>query len=194
MYNVPAPNMPTSQKVKVVNYVVPVNPPVRNPDERTLELIERNQESTSIEQNASMGVSINQTTAIRIDDSSVNVRESWSSAKIADFYQNTARVKFGTVETWSQQPTFVPEDGEFIIYTDRNVINGVEYPGIKMGDGNAYLVDLPFIGDDIANQILAQLNIHTSNNDIHVTAEKKQFWDNKLNYNVNGETLVFNRD
>ena len=41
-----------------------------------------------------------------------------------------------------------------------------------MGDGLAFVVDLPFAEELIYN--------HIDNNTIHVTAEEKQFWNNKV--------------
>ena len=192
MYRVPTPNMPTVYSGKSIEYRVPINPPYRNPDDRTLELLERNQQTTSIQQTATMGVSMNQTTAIRIDDDNVDVRQSWSSSKINDVFERSGKVRIGTTAEWELQPTFVPERGEFIVYTDRTVIDGVAYSGVKVGDGGAYVVDLPFVGDDVATVIVTQINDHVFNSDIHVSPAEKQFWDNKLNFELQGETLAFN--
>ena len=194
MYRVPTPNIIAVYSNKPVEYRVPINPPYRNPDDRTLELLERNQQTTSIQQTATMGVSMNQTTAIRIDDDNVDVRQSWSSAKINESLERSGKVRIGTTSEWELQPTFVPERGEFIVYTDRTVIDGVAYSGVKIGDGGAYVVDLPFVGDDVATVIVTQINDHVFNSDIHVSPAEKQFWDNKLNYDLQGETLIFDKN
>lgn len=102
----------------------------------------------------------------------------------------------GNVNTkahWESNPLYVPEIGEVVIYIDRQTIEGVDYPGIKIGDGNAYLADLPFLGDDITTQIMDALSDHINNTDIHVTTEEKNFWNNKLNCEVSSETLVLNK-
>ena len=44
-------------------------------------------------------------------------------------------------------------------------------PGIKIGDGLAYLIDLPFTDSELID--------HINNTTIHVTAEEKNFWNNK---------------
>ncbi len=95
---------------------------------------------------------------------------------------------------WNEHRDYVPDAGEMVIYTDRTVIDGVAYPGIKIGDGSAYVVDLPFLGDDVTDQIVDVLNNHVNNTDIHVTPEEKAFWNAKLNYETQGETLVFTRN
>lgn len=98
-----------------------------------------------------------------------------------------------TSEHWNANPLYVPDIGEMVIYTDRRTVNGINYPGIKIGDGNAYLVDLPFIGDDLYEQIMGVLSNHINNSDIHVTTEEKEFWNNKLNCEVENGTLILNR-
>jgi len=103
-----------------------------------------------------------------------------------------SRIYVDTTENWNSKITFIPGYGSVIIYSDRNVIEGVNYPGIKIADGTSYVVDLPFAGDDIAMQINDIINEHINNTSVHVTLEEKEFWNNKLNYEVTGEILTFN--
>ena len=60
--------------------------------------------------------------------------------------------KRDTTENWSKHPFFVPLKGEFIIYTDKTVIEEegktLIIPGVKVGDGVSYIKDLPFLGDE----------------------------------------------
>lgn len=109
--------------------------------------------------------------------------------------ENIKEVYADTTEAWNNQVTLVPKRGDIIIYLDRNRIEddvgNVEFvPGIKIGDGNAYVADLPFIDDALA----IRLSEHAQNMDIHITPEERNFWNNKLNYNLNGETLNLNRN
>lgn len=110
-----------------------------------------------------------------------------------------------TTENWAKYPKFVPNKNELIVYTDMDVItdqNGKEtkIPGIKVGDGNAYLSDLPFVGTKAAkgyydtDSILKAIKDHENNKDIHVTVEEKEKWNNKLNFKVKEETLTFTTD
>ena len=103
-----------------------------------------------------------------------------------------------TTANWNAQPQFVPLLGEVIIYTDHGQIqdefgNTVNVPGIKIGDGSAYLIDLPFTDDETRYQILTELRQHTGNLEIHVTSEQKKFWSNKLNVTVENGNLILNR-
>lgn len=105
-----------------------------------------------------------------------------------------ATMQIGTMEYWAGHVCYVPKRGEIIVYSDRQEIDGVYYPGIKIGDGSAYVVDLPFVGDDIARGILAALEAHTSNSDVHVRTGERDFWSNKIDCNLSGETLILKKD
>jgi RNA binding exosome subunit len=104
-----------------------------------------------------------------------------------------------TTANWNALRSFVPLRGEIIIYTDHGQMddgygNRINVPGIKIGDGNAYLIDLPFVGNDQRYAILQELRAHTGDTAIHVTMSEKDFWNNKLNYTINDGNLTFNRN
>ena len=100
-------------------------------------------------------------------------------------------IKHGTKAYWEEHKTYVPEEGEIIIYDDRFVENGIMYPGIKVGTSNAYVGDLAFVGE-------YELDNHIKNTEIHITQEERERWNNKLNTDdisgVVDETLIFNRN
>lgn len=103
-----------------------------------------------------------------------------------------------TTENWNAQPDFIPLKGEIIVYKDSRIItddlgNEIPVPDIKIGDGDAYLIDLPFVGDDIRYTMLRYIRNHTENSDIHVTAAEKAYWDQKLDIELIDTRLVFNR-
>lgn len=116
------------------------------------------------------------------------------------------QMKRDTTANWNRAIGFIPLDGEIIIYTDYKTVTEVvgnttvtkNVPGIKIGTGNAYVQDLPFMDDETREALMA----HISNTDVHVTLNNKAFWNNKLNYDstleVNDElideTLVLNRN
>ena len=99
-----------------------------------------------------------------------------------------------TTANWDSKVTYVPDDGDIIVYIDKSTIEEGgsirNVPGIKIGDGNAYCVDLPFVADDIANMLYE----HIAETSSHVSSSDRSFWDNKLNVNLNGEVLEFNRN
>lgn len=79
-----------------------------------------------------------------------------------------------------------PELGQIVIFTDlykRTNSEGVEITsaGIKVGDGIKTIKQLPFIDWFYWD--------HINDKNIHVTAEQKTFWDNKITCKVDDETL-----
>ena len=108
------------------------------------------------------------------------------------------RMKTDTTEAWSSVPMFVPLAGELIVYSDyaKQRVDDIEVPvpNFKIGDGNAYLVDLPFVGDDLR----ARLTAHMNDAGIHITEEEREFWNNKVRCyteaDVSGEQLIFTTD
>lgn len=96
------------------------------------------------------------------------------------------QILFGTTADWSPATPIQSESDKLYIYTDYQTDSqGRHIAGIKVGDGNAYVIDLPFIDEVYMD--------HISNTTIHVTAEEKVFWNNKLNCYYGGETLILNR-
>lgn len=109
------------------------------------------------------------------------------------------RIRYGSKEHWQSQMSEIPAAGEIIIYTNKDTIldedeNEIPVPGIKVGDGMAYLADLPFLGDEVLESIIARLSSHENNTDIHTSLAEKTFWNNKLNLQLSGETLTLNRN
>ena len=107
-------------------------------------------------------------------------------------------VRRDTSLNWMINRNVIPLKGEVIVYTDaghKDDGNGniIDVPAIKIGDGLAYVVDLPFVGEDVRNQILQELQTHTSNTTIHITQVEREKWDNKIDCSLSGETLIFNK-
>lgn len=117
------------------------------------------------------------------------------------------QLKRDTTANWNAARGFVPMAGEVIIYTDydsyQKEINGrvktVLIPGIKIGDGGAYVQDLPFVDEDLRDTLMDHIN----NMDLHVTLGEKTFWNNKINVDdayeavhdeLIDEMLVLNRN
>lgn len=106
------------------------------------------------------------------------------------------KVKMDTTAAWTLVGgSFTPLKGEIIVYSDYQTADGAVIPGIKIGTGNAYVGDLPFVDEDTRATLLA----HIGNADIHVTAAQKTFWTGKIdvdetNGEVFNETLIFTRN
>lgn len=112
------------------------------------------------------------------------------------------QIKRDTTQHWDQAQGFIPLAGEAIVYIDYKItqkeIDGemasIVIPGVKIGDGQTYVQDLPFVDAELRDKLIG----HIDNQDIHTTLQEKLFWDNKLNINDDLEVvdaaLVFNRN
>lgn len=91
---------------------------------------------------------------------------------------HTAEILYNTVEGWNSQTTLVSAPQTMYVYTDYEIDgDGNHIAGYKIGDGNAYLIDLPFYST--------------------VTLEQKASWDNKVRCFINPldpENLIFTED
>lgn len=68
-----------------------------------------------------------------------------------------------TTEGWNSQPLLISAKDTVYVYTDYATSEGQDIPNIKIGDGNAYLIDLPFLVSDC-----------------NVTPEDIEKWNNKV--------------
>ena len=87
-----------------------------------------------------------------------------------------------TTANWATRTTLVSEKDVLYVYTDYRTEDGETYPAFKIGDGLAYVVDLPFID--------APLWTHIRDTDIHITAAERTFWNNKNRAYAVGEELI----
>lgn len=110
-------------------------------------------------------------------------------------------VEYHSTAYWDSMVGFIPQAGAIIIYSDYRILEtpagNITIPGIKIGSGNGYVQDLPFIGGDEAMDLIVA---HINNLAIHVTAEDREFWNRKLNVTdglnkeVVDETLILHRN
>ena len=82
-----------------------------------------------------------------------------------------------------------------VVYTDYQSYEEkghiVYVPGFKIGDGNAYVVDKPFVGE-ADTKILQE---HLKDTGVHIQPGEREFWNNKLNYEEpEGDLLRFTRN
>lgn len=119
--------------------------------------------------------------------------------KIENKVENDLIYASKTSAEWNADRYMISEKNVLYIYTDFKTIekDGEEYflPGLKFGDGTSYLIDLPFLNSGDNSEINEILMDHINNNVIHITANERDFWNNKLNYSQQliNETLIFNR-
>ena len=95
----------------------------------------------------------------------------------------SSKVKSATTAQWATQTNLVSEKDVIYVYIDHQTNDGKNIPGIKIGDGLAYVVDLPFADEMYIN--------HIANTDIHITTEERTKWNKAITASVeDSENLV----
>lgn len=94
--------------------------------------------------------------------------------------------KTDTTANWNSIPDFIPLKGEIIVYSDYAEKDGKLIPNVKIGDGLAYLIDLPFIGTADSEEMMD----HIKNWTIHVSTNDRSSWSNKVSCDLDGEVLI----
>ena len=92
----------------------------------------------------------------------------------------------GTTAYFEGVKTTVPPKGQLVIYSDLRSITKsdgttITSAGIKVGDGNTTIEQLPFIDWFYWD--------HINDKNIHVTKDDKERWNDKISCEVLGETL-----
>lgn len=98
------------------------------------------------------------------------------------------RVLYATTATWNSQPQLVSARGYVYIYSDyKQNDQNQNIAGMKVGDGNAYLIDMPFTDELLYD--------HLADNVAHITQQEREFWNNKvrcfIDSEVHDDTLIF---
>lgn len=91
-----------------------------------------------------------------------------------------------TKANWASRPTEVSEAGAIYIYSDQYIDGNQKIPAIKIGDGLAYIVDLPFIDKKYSE--------HIANATIHISADERRKWNKKVDCYIDGNKLIFTRE
>ena len=100
-------------------------------------------------------------------------------------------IYYDTTENWNNQPTLIGERGSIYIYSDGKQIEEsgqiINIPRLKVGDGQAYLIDNPFIDQDIREKLDSL---------IIITQEDVDRWNDKVGAKIssvdNENLILFN--
>lgn len=98
----------------------------------------------------------------------------------------SCKVLYNTTAYWNSRPQLIAAKGYLYVYSDwKTDTSGRKIAGIKVGDGLAYLIDMPF-----TDQIWAD---HVSDVVRHITQAERVFWNNKVRcyYNGAAEAVIF---
>ena len=104
---------------------------------------------------------------------------------------NLRSIFYKTTAEWNSNPLTISEEGAIYIYSDYKNNNDINIPGIKIGDGLAYIIDLPFIADASAEaitNITSILNDHITSTEAHITSTDRDFWNNKVTASLSEAT------
>ncbi len=126
---------------------------------------------------------------ILLKRSGQNYDAEWKAIEEAGF----RHIYYDTTANWNAQTTMISEAGAIYIYSDYSEVDGVKVPGIRIGDGMAYLADLPFA----SQETMSILSRHINDTDIHITARERAFWNNKVTSvldRLDAENLVLTKD
>jgi hypothetical protein len=101
--------------------------------------------------------------------------------------QNTGMVFCNTTAYWNAQTSTPSVAGAIYIYSDHDKDDDDnDIPGIKVGTGNAYVPDLPFIDYKYDQHLLDTVK--------HITAAERTAWNNKVRCymdTTDTENLIF---
>lgn len=114
--------------------------------------------------------------------------------------QDVRGIYYGSTAYWNDRATYVPMKGEVFVYTDGETYENdgktVLVPLMKIGTGEEYLGQLPFVGKPTRDLLAA----HIADEERHVKPGEREKWNRKLNIDpersvhYSNETIYFNRD
>ena len=98
-------------------------------------------------------------------------------------------ILYDTEENWNAQPQLISAKGSVYVYSNHEIYDGRYIPGVKIGDGVSYLIDMAFIDDEYAD--------HIKDTIIHVSTEDREFWGDKVTCDIDPlkrNTLKFSKE
>lgn len=102
-------------------------------------------------------------------------------------YDITGGVISNTTAGWNSNPGLIAKKDIIYVYSDyQKDSEGNNIPGLKVGDGSAYLIDSPFIDTSMLE--------HINDKTVHVNEGQREFWNNKVRCycsEIKDQTIVF---
>lgn len=99
---------------------------------------------------------------------------------------NCSKIFYKTTTEWNKYPGEMSQPGAIYIYSDYMEYEGRNMAGFKIGDGLAYIIDLPFVDKVYSDHVQDAVR--------HVTQTEREFWNNKVRCYIsesNNQELVF---
>ena len=111
-------------------------------------------------------------------------------SELMNYLEQYIVIFYDTTANWNAKSTLVGKQGCIYVYSDyQQDGDGNDIPGIKIGDGNSYLIDAPFTD--------TLYKAHIEDTVKHITSAERTFWNNKVTCYLdpnNSETLVFSKN
>lgn len=112
------------------------------------------------------------------------------SVDVGEVYQSgsggESKIFYNTTAYWNSRPDLISKHGYIYVYSDYKQVDNEDIAGIKVGDGTSYLIDMPFIDKP--------LDAHIADTVAHVTAQEREFWNNKVRCFIdpnNEQNIIF---
>ena len=114
---------------------------------------------------------------------------------IQELLKDVPKMLYNTTAYWNSQVDLIAEEGVIYLYTDHVAVHGEDeevtyYAGVKVGDGLAYLIDIPFVGEYIIDK-------HMQDEISHINQEEREFWNNKVTCYMDSEdpeTIILTKE
>lgn len=95
-----------------------------------------------------------------VDSGALSVNNPITGSSHLPMALDRTAIHYDTTENWNNNPSLVGERSHIYIYSDYKVeeIDGetVYIPAIKIGDGNSYLIDMPFVTNGSSENIIVK--------------------------------------
>lgn len=95
-----------------------------------------------------------------VDSGALSVNNPITGSSHLPMVLDRTAIHYDTTENWNSNPSLVGERSHIYVYSDYKVeeIDGetVYIPAIKIGDGNSYLIDMPFVTNGSSGNIIVK--------------------------------------
>lgn len=110
-----------------------------------------------------------------------------TEAEWLESLKGSGTVLSDTIEGWNSKAQEISVKDTIYVYTNYQIVDGKNVPGLKIGDGTTTINELPFI-----DEIYAQ---HIENTEIHLSSADRIKLANSVMIDLNAtqETLIFEK-
>lgn len=105
---------------------------------------------------------------------------------------NVSSIISATKEEWEEYSGVISKRNRLYVITDYYTdSDGVNHPAIKIGDGKAYIGDLPLVSTGGSGDSTEELIKHMQDDERHITQEERELWNDKVGVKIVDGKLIF---